>query len=125
MLKRFLKRHAWSYRAWQRVKRSGVLELLRPSPTSERALRSHARAALVADASYAGEAAHLRGVLAACGIDRGFVVDLAAGDGVEQSSTLFLFRNPDWCGLAIEMDPVRFRRLAFAYGAFPGARLEQ
>src|SRR5688500_1612316 len=104
MLARFLKRQPWIYRSWQRLKRSRALALLRPSPVSARALARHARAALVVDASHAGEAAHLRDLLAKCGIDHGFVVDLAAGDGVAQSSTLFLFRSPPWRGLAIEMD---------------------
>jgi hypothetical protein len=88
-------------------------------------LRKHARAALSVDHSYAGEAAHLRGLLVRCGISSGFVVDLAAGDGVTQSSTLFLFRDETWRGLAVEMDSTRFQRLAFAYRSLPNAGVLQ
>jgi hypothetical protein len=77
------------------------------------------------DRSHAGEAAHLGRVLERCGISSGFVVDLAAGDGVSQSSTLFLFRDAAWRGLAVELDATRFRRLAHAYRSFGDARLVQ
>lgn len=46
------------------------------------------------------------------------MVDIAAGDGVTQSGTLFLFRSTEWRGLAVEVDPRQFLRLEFAYRSF-------
>lgn len=120
---RRMKRSARIYGLWQALNRTRIVRLLRRPRTSPRALRRHARAALREDRSYAGEGAHLRRVLERCGLDGGYVVDLAAGDGVTQSCTLFLFRDPRWRGLAVEMDERQFRRLAFAYRQFPNARV--
>lgn len=57
------------------------------------------------------------------GISSGVVVDIAASDGVSQSCTLPLFRNPSWSGLAVEMDPKKFAQLAYVYAAYDNSRL--
>ena len=110
---------------------SAFLELLR-NPRREElvGLVRHARrfrAATRADhpvaASFAGEEVHARELLGRLGLDGGYVVDIAASDGVLQSSTLWMFAQPAWTGLAVEMDPRKFAKLAFAYAAFPGVRL--
>ena len=68
--------------------------MFRRSDTSASALRTHARAALlVPDPSFAGEGAHLHGLLKRSGMASGYVVDIAAGVGVTQSCTLLLFRQ--------------------------------
>ena len=75
------------------------------------------------DNSFAGEFAHLRLLLEKLKITGGFVVDIAASDGVTQSSTLGFFLNRDWRGLAVEMDPEKFANLAFIYSEFVDVRL--
>jgi hypothetical protein len=88
-------------------------------------LARHAAAARAGGGpSYAGEWAHLDALLHRLGLaEGGFAVDLAAGDGVNGSSTLPLFRDRGWSGLAIECDPARFALLSHAYAAFPRVRL--
>ena len=86
-------------------------------------LNRHWSRAQWADDSTAGEMAHCRDLLERLGIAGGYVVDIAAGDGVTQSSTLAFFRDPRWTGLAVEMSPDRFAKLAFAYAGFPGIQL--
>jgi len=56
-------------------------------------------------------------------ITEGFVVDVAASDGVALSCTLGFFKDVNWGGLAVEMDPEKFSRLAFVYAGFPNAKL--
>ena len=80
----------------------------------------HAKAG---DPSYAGEWGSLKRYLDIVGIRSGQVVDVAAGDGVSQSCTLPLFRDPRWSGLAIEMDPVKFAKLAYVYAGYPSCQL--
>ena len=75
------------------------------------------------DNSFAGEFAHLRLLLEKLKITGGFVVDIAASDGVTQSSTLGFFSNRDWRGLAVEMDPEKFANLAFIYSQFVDVKL--
>jgi hypothetical protein len=75
------------------------------------------------DGSNAGEYEHLDRLLSALGTQAGYVVDIAAGNGFSQSSTLGFFRREGWSGLAVEMDPDRFSKLAFIYAKFPNARL--
>src|ERR1700691_2612886 len=70
------------------------------------------------DNSFADEWQAVKRILAKLGIDGGFVVDVAAGDGVSYSSTLGLFRNDRWSGLAVEMDPEKFAQLAYLYADF-------
>ena len=108
------------------MRRSSAFRVFRRSPVSATALRKHARAALQGpDPSYAGEGAHLQRLLERCGVAPGYVVDIAAGDGVTQSCTLLLFRNPAWRGFAVEMDAMRFRRLQAAYSQFSNVQLAQ
>lgn len=117
-----IKRSPRLYSAW-RTLRAAVTRIIPEAwATSSLSLRRHRIAAKKGERSHAGEARHLAGVLETCGIPGGFVVDMAAGDGVTHSSTLALFRNPEWRGLAIEMDATRFRRLEHAYRQFEGAR---
>jgi hypothetical protein len=100
-----------------------------PHPSRYRRLRQllrlsrHWEAARSGDHSFAGEWAALESLLARLGIVSGCAVDIAASDGVSKSCTLGLFRNPRWSGLAIEMDPVKFAKLAYAYAGFPNVQL--
>jgi hypothetical protein len=75
------------------------------------------------DNSYAGEFASLQLLLKKLNISGGFVVDIAASDGVTQSSTLGFFSHSDWRGLAVEMDPEKFANLAFIYSQFEAVKL--
>jgi hypothetical protein len=75
------------------------------------------------DTSFAGEWDSMRRYLRILGIDSGVVVDIAASDGVSQSCTLPLFRNPSWSGLAVEMDPKKFAQLAYVYAGYGNSRL--
>lgn len=87
------------------------------------ARRLHAlQAASGADTSFAGEFREIARLLQRLGISDGHLVDIAASDGVTQSSTLPLFQR-GWRGLAVEMDPDKFAGLAFVYAGFAGARL--
>jgi len=87
------------------------------------ALALHYLRALQDDSSYAGEYAYLCRLLARLDIPGGYVVDIAACDGVSQSCTRGFFRQPAWSGLAVEMDPDKFSRLAFSYSNYGNARL--
>jgi hypothetical protein len=92
--------------------------------TPARLARHAAAARASGDRSFAGEWTHLDALLRHLGLaEGGFAVDLAAGDGVNGSCTLPLFRDRGWCGLAIECDPARFALLSHAYAAFPRVRL--
>lgn len=75
------------------------------------------------DASFAGEYKILDQLASELNIKNGFVVDVAASDGYNQSCTLGFFRRKGWAGLAIEMDPMKFSTLAFLYRNFPNAKL--
>lgn len=75
------------------------------------------------DNSFGGEWQELKRYLDSLQINSGYVVDVAASDGVTQSCTIPLFRNPNWSGLAVEMDPVKFAKLAYAYAAFENCKL--
>ena len=75
------------------------------------------------DNSHAGEYSYLKTLINRLNLTNGYVVDIAASDGVSQSSTLGFFRDPEWKGLAVEMDPVKFSKLAFIYANFPSAKL--
>lgn len=119
---RAVKRRPALYRVWRAVRAPLARLGWGAGGTSAAALRRHARAARSAELSHAGEAAHLLDVLQRCGIARGFVVDIAAGDGVTHSCTLPLFRDPAWGGLAVELDPRRATRLEHAYRQFDGVR---
>ena len=75
------------------------------------------------DGSYADERATLENLVRSLGLNSGFVVDVAASDGFTQSCTLGLFGTKDWSGLAVEMDPDKFFKLAYIYSSFPNAKL--
>lgn len=75
------------------------------------------------DSSFAGEYDSLRDVLKKLNIQHdGFVVDIAAGDGFNQSCTLDFFKR-GWAGLAVEMDPKKFSKLSYIYSDFTNAKL--
>ena len=88
-----------------------------------RKLSKHWKAAQSGDHSFAGEAKQLRVLMERLGVRGGYVVDIAASDGVSQSCTVQLFRDPSWAGLAVEMDAEKFAKLAFAYAGFDGVQL--
>lgn len=114
------------YPIWHAAKTSKPVRAFRrwhESRVDARTHERHARLALHAQPAYAAEATHLAALLHRLHLQDGFVVDIAAGDGVTQSSTLFLFRDPCWRGLAVEADTSRFGLLEFAYRQFPNARL--
>ena len=75
------------------------------------------------DHSFAGEFAHLTDLVQRLRIGGGCIVDVAASDGVTQSCTLGFFSNPNWSGLAVEMDPDKFATLAFIYSQYANVRL--
>ncbi len=56
------------------------------------------------------------------GIEVGFYVDIAAGDGVTFSNTHFLMQK-GWKGLAVEVDPEKFFRLSLSTLRYPGLNL--
>jgi hypothetical protein len=92
--------------------------------TPARLARHAAAARATGDPSFAGEWTHLETLLRRLDLAEGsFAVDLAAGDGVNGSCTLPLFRDRGWGGLAIECDPARFALLSHAYAGFPRVRL--
>jgi hypothetical protein len=75
------------------------------------------------DTSFAGEFKAICEALEVTGQTQGgWCVDLAASDGVIQSSTLPLFRS-GWRGLAIEMDARKFSSLAHIYADYPEVNL--
>jgi len=73
--------------------------------------------------AFAGEGEHVACLLKKLDISNGYVVDVAASNGVAQSCTLQFFEQPGWHGLAVEMDPSKFAILAFIYSSFKNARL--
>jgi hypothetical protein len=75
------------------------------------------------DNSYAGEFEYLQSLLKRLNITGGFLVDIAASDGVHQSCTLGFLSNGGWEGLAVEMDPEKFATLAFIFSQFESVKL--
>lgn len=75
------------------------------------------------DSSYAGEYEYISKIVKELNLTAGFVVDVAASDGVTQSCTLGFFKDPEWQGLAVEMNPISFSKLAFVYSNFENAKL--
>ncbi len=113
------------YSLWRRARLSRwgrALAGLRAGLITDRRLARHAQlATMVDDPSYASEWPYLRGLLTRLAmLDDGFAVDIAAGDGVNSSTTLPLFRDHGWRGLAVECDPARFSLLRHAYRDFAG-----
>ncbi|MEX3008751.1 hypothetical protein [Hoeflea sp. TYP-13] len=88
-----------------------------------RSLLRHHRRSQKEDRSFAGEYAHLKHLVEKLDIHDGFVVDIGASDGVNQSCTLGLFRRPTWSGLAVELRPEQFGQLAFVYTEFSNTQL--
>lgn len=86
-------------------------------------LSKHFLSELPDDMSFGGEYQHLRMLTQKLDIQHGFVVDIAASDGVDQSCTLGFFKDPNWSGFAIEMEPLKFSRLAFLHINFPHSKL--
>lgn len=86
-------------------------------------LGRHYHQSTLGDNSYAGEYAYLTKLISSLNLENGFVVDIAASDGVTQSCTLGFFQNPNWSGLAVEMDPIKFSKLAFVYADFSNTKL--
>jgi hypothetical protein len=88
-------------------------------------LREHRKQALtVRDPSAAGETAAVSALLAKFEIkDPGVAVDIAAGDGVNLSCTLPLYRDRGWSGLAVEADQKNFAMLCHAYQPFDRVQL--
>jgi hypothetical protein len=86
-------------------------------------LERHYLKSLSTDSSYANEYLKIKDILSKLNITDGFVVDMAASDGVSQSCTLEFFKDPTWSGLALEMDPDKFAKLSFLYANFPNAKL--
>lgn len=86
-------------------------------------LQKHYLNSLSTNNSYANEYIKIRDIVSKLNISDGFVVDMAASDGVSQSCTLEFFKDPTWSGLALEMDPDKFAKLSFLYANFPNAKL--
>ena len=76
------------------------------------------------ESSYAGEFEHLEKIMNKLKINKGYIVDIAAGDGYRQSCTLDFFKKK-WEGLCVEMDPVKFSQLSFLYHQFPQVNLSK
>ena len=74
------------------------------------------------DPSYAGEFQYLLYLVKILDLRSGPIVDIAASDGYNQSSTLGFYRD-GWPGLAVEMDPKKFATLSYLYSNFPEVKL--
>jgi hypothetical protein len=86
-------------------------------------LERHYLKSLSLNNSYADEYLKIKDLVSKLNITNGFVVDMAASDGVSQSCTLEFFKDSTWFGLALEMDPYKFARLSFLYANFPNVKL--
>ena len=74
------------------------------------------------DTSFAGEMNYLKSLMEKLKISSGHIIDIAASNGVDMSSTLYFFQK-EFSGLAIEMDSNKFSELAFVYKDFPNVKL--
>lgn len=74
------------------------------------------------DTSFAGEFAAVSRALVKLKVDKGYVLDIGASDGLTMSCSYPLFRN-GWSGAAIEMDPTKFATLASVLEGFPDISL--
>ena len=100
-----------------------VLNKLGVSPPLILALGVHKLRALKSDDySFAGEFKELNELTNQLGLKTGYAVDIAASDGLNQSSTYGFFKK-HWAGLAIEMDPIKFSKLSYLYAEFENIRL--
>lgn len=75
------------------------------------------------DRSSAGERFELEYLVSEVAPGPGSVVDIAASDGLSQSSTVGFFSAQGWRGLAVEMDPMKVSQLALSYSRMNGASL--
>jgi len=75
------------------------------------------------DRSNAGERQALESLVSRLVPGPGYVIDIAASDGLSQSCTAGLFSSLGWRGLAVEMDPIKFSSLASTYSLIAGASL--
>lgn len=92
---------------------------------SAKHLLTHRQAARHGSHAFAGEEFKLHNLVERVGLTKGLAVDIAASDGVTQSCTLGFYRDQHWGGLAVECDPEKFTKLAWAYEAFPAVKLAQ
>jgi hypothetical protein len=65
--------------------------------------------------SFLGEYEVLEYITNQLEIAEGYLVDIAASDGYNQSCTYGFLKTKNWSGLAVEMDPIKFSKLAFLY----------
>jgi hypothetical protein len=124
-----LRRIPLLYSAWRALKLSRAGQAVAgriAARIGPRRLKLLEQNALLPDPSYAREWPHVKALLARTGLleQRGFAVDIAAGDGVTSSCTLPLFRDYGWSGLAVECDDARFTLLQHIYARFPRVRTE-
>ncbi|MBL8550618.1 MAG: methyltransferase domain-containing protein [Hyphomonadaceae bacterium] len=103
--------------------RRRLAHMLYPRNGRDSELERHRALATFGDHSYAGEAGAIRTLVEKLRLKDGYAIDIAASDGVTQSCTLPLFRDGGWRGLAVEYDPNKFAKLAYAYAAFPQVAL--
>ena len=52
-----------------------------------------------------------------------YFVDIGASDGVSSSSTLEFAKNPDWSGLSIEFDKIKFSKMNYVYRNYKNVNL--
>ena len=76
------------------------------------------------DRSFAGEASKVSNLLNDLKISHGYAADIAAGDGLTQSCTYHLYKG-GWSGLCVEMDSLKFSKLAFLYRNFSSVSLQK
>lgn len=86
-------------------------------------LSKHYVTTIPADPSYGGEYQHLKALAQKLGIQNGYMVDIAASDGVEHSCSFGFLNELKWAGLAVEIDPLKFAKLAFLNVNFPKVQL--
>ena len=76
------------------------------------------------DQSYAGEVSKINQLLTDLNVTKGYAVDVAASDGLSQSCTYHLYKR-DWSGMCVEMDPLKFSKMAFLYRNFSSVSLQK
>ena len=74
--------------------------------------------------SYLDEQSIINSYLQKLKIEKGYAVDIAAGDGVSMSNTYSLYKN-DWRGLAVEFDSDKFAKLSNTYSDFKSVNLSK
>lgn len=79
----------------------------------------NSKSLLLNDHSYAGEFSKVNYLLSKIGINSGYIIDIAASDGITQSCTFGFFSDSHWQGLAIEVNSQKFSRLSYLYSNNP------